>query len=68
MFEKNKNENIKFVSLIIGSIIVLILALFLSIIFGKAHVSIPTIFDAIFNYNPKIKIIILLAKLESLEI
>ena len=31
----------------------LILALFLSIIFGKAHVSIPTIFDAIFNYNPK---------------
>ena len=53
MFEKNKNENIKFVSLIIGSIIVLILALFLSIIFGKAHVSIPTIFDAIFNYNPK---------------
>ncbi|MBX5319081.1 iron ABC transporter permease [Staphylococcus caprae] len=53
MFEKNKIENIKFVSLIIGSIIVLILALFLSIIFGKAHVSIPTIFDAIFNYNPK---------------
>ena len=31
----------------------LILALFLSILFGKAHVDIPTIFDAIFNYNPK---------------
>ena len=53
MLEKKKTGNFKFISFLIGGVIVLILALFLSILFGKAHVDIPTIFDAIFNYNPK---------------
>ncbi|MFV5932695.1 FecCD family ABC transporter permease [Staphylococcus warneri] len=43
----------KFVSYLIGGIIVLAIALFLSILFGDAKIDIPTIIDAIFNYNPK---------------
>ena len=54
MLEKKKTGNFKFISFLIGGVIVLILALFLSILFGKAHVDIPNIFDAIFNYKPKI--------------
>ena len=54
MSKPRQSGYMKFVSYLIGGIIVLAIALFLSILFGDAKIDIPTIIDAIFNYNPKI--------------
>lgn len=53
MSKPRQSGYMKFVSYLIGGIIVLAIALFLSILFGDAKIDIPTIIDAIFNYNPK---------------
>lgn len=53
MSNPSKKGNVKFISYLIGGIIVLAIALFLSILYGDAKINIPTIIDAIFNYNPK---------------
>lgn len=52
MTSRNKNTQLKFMAYMIGAVIVLIIALFLSILFGDAKINVSTIIEAIFNYDP----------------